>query len=86
MRISILVYANDIVLTDNNRKEIEKTPKWLEKWMDAYELTINYSKSAYTHNCDETMKPIYTQEKEISKIAKNESYLYLGIHFNIDLN
>ena len=85
MRISILVYANNIVLIDNNRKEIEKTLKWLEKWMNIYKLTINHNKSTYIYNCDETMEPIYVQGKEILKIVKNKSYLYLEIHLNIDL-
>ena len=54
--------------------------------MNTYGLTINYNKSAYTHNCGKAMEPMYAQGKEIPKIAKDKSYLYLGIHINIDLN
>ena len=54
--------------------------------MNTYGLTINHNKSTYTHNCNKTMEPMYAQGKEIPKIAKDESYLYLGIHINIDLN
>ena len=86
MKISILAYADDIILIGSNRKEIEKTLKRLEKWMNTYGLIINHNKSAYTHNCDKAMEPMYAQGKEIPKIAKDESYLYLGIHINIDLN
>ena len=67
-----------IVLIGSNRKKIEKILKQLEKWMNTYKLTINHNKSAYIHNYDEAMEPIYIQEKEI--------YLYLGIHLNIDLD
>ena len=59
MKISILAYANNIVLIGSSRKEIKKTLKQLEKWMNTYGLTINYNKSAYTHNCDKAMEPMY---------------------------
>ena len=32
------------------------------------------------------MEPIRAQGKEIPKIARNESYQYLGIYLNIDLD
>ena len=73
MKISILAYANDIVLIGSSRKEIEKTLKQLEKWMNTYGLTINHNKSAYTHNCNKAIEPMYAQGKEIPKIAKDES-------------
>ena len=86
MKINVLAYADDIVLIDSNRKEIEKTLKRLEKWMNTYGLTINHNKSAYTHNYNKAVESIYVQNKEIPRIAKNESYLYLGKYLNIDLN
>ena len=86
VKISILAYANDLVLIGSNRKEIEKILKWLEKWMNTYGLKINHNKSTYSHNSDRAMEPIHAQGKEIPKIARNELYQYLGIHLNINLN
>ncbi len=86
LKISILAYADDIILLGNNRNEINKITKWLTSWMDAYGLKVNHSKSGYTHNSPSKNQGIATQGHDIPTINKNESYLYLGININLDLN
>jgi exonuclease III len=84
-RINALAYCDDLLLIADNRKEMEEMLQTLGEWGIAHGFHVNENKSAYSHN-SETNLPIKIQGKTLPTLPPSDSYLYLGIWFNINLD
>ena len=82
LNISILLYADDIVLLAENEVNLQLMLSTLEKWCRDWKLDVNLKKSNVIHfrkkNLPETLfKFIYKQ----NEMLKTHEYKYLGILF-----
>jgi hypothetical protein len=86
VKIPILVFADNIALFTKNNEDMQKIFGITSDFCTHSGMDISPIKSAYTSkNTKKNIPPIY-KNKSIAKIRNNESYKYLGIEINIDLN
>ena len=85
-------YADDLVLTSNNHTDMQKMFDMVTQYYEFFGLEMSISdtkdKTAYTHNREHAgvSKSIKYLNKDISWLKQSESYRYLGVHINLDLN
>ena len=82
-RLSILLYADDIVLISENEKNLQKMLKLVDKWCSKWQMKVNISKTKVIHfrkiRKNETKYKFKIGENEIEKVA---CYKYLGVLFD----
>ena len=86
--VSILAYADDIVLISENKEEIQNMLKAVVDFLDFNNMSLNIAKdkSAYSMlNCPDPPQLFY-KDLAIPVIQKKESYTYLGIDINMRLD
>ena len=85
--ISILLYADDIVLLSANERDMQIIVNCLASWCNAWGLTINFNKSKMVHF---RAPSVHRSEVEIecgvSKLEFVDSYKYLGVLFTKHLD
>ena len=85
--ISILLYADDIVLLSANERDMQTIVNCLASWCNAWGLTINFNKSKMVHF---RAPSVHRSEVEIecgvSKLEFVDSYKYLGVLFTEHLD
>ena len=80
--VSILLYANDIVLLSDNEHKMQTMLDYLNKWCRTWGLTINFDKSKTVH-----FRAVSRVRTEFNFLCGNSSlklvdhYKYLGIVF-----
>ena len=83
LNISILLYADDIVLLAENEVNLQLMLSTLEKWCRDWKLDVNLKKSNVIHfrkkNLPETLFKFKYKQNEM---LKTHEYKYLGILFN----
>jgi hypothetical protein len=85
-RIASLAYCDDIVLLAHTHQHMVQLTSMLESYGTTHNLIVNGSKSAYTNNSTTPTPHLTIHKQKIPSIAPSESYKYLGIYFNINLN
>jgi len=92
--IGILAFADDMaIISDENEKE-QKMMDIISEYCNYYGLSINYDgrdKSVYTNNTENiqhkiTFKDSEGKINELIKLKSDESYKYLGIYMNLNMN
>lgn len=82
--LSILVYADEIVLISNSEKKAKKQFKILMSFCNIMQININAKKSATMSNLPNFK--LFIKSQPIFNLNKTESYKYLGLWINLDLN
>jgi hypothetical protein len=91
MCISRLVYADDLVLIEKSRQEMEQMIHEMQKFSDYYGLEVNANKTEYTSrmpkgNNLQSIQPLCWREQPIKTLEPTEPYKYLGLWITADLN
>ena len=85
--ISILLYADDIVLISESEKSLQEMLDTVHRWCQKWQLGINCSKTQVIHfrksSEQETNFVFKIGDKHIEKVQK---YKYLGVELNSSLN
>ncbi len=78
--ISILAFADDIVIIAQNEKELEDILHCVEKWCKKWRLKINVDKTNVVHFRGKSTKPTdYNFLFDNNVLIKVDKYKYLGI-------
>ncbi len=81
--VSLLMYADDIVLISENERDLQLMLDTLEEWCQTWDVVINEQKSKIMHfrnKCTPVTKVKFTcGDKQIDKCAQ---YKYLGLMLN----
>jgi Reverse transcriptase (RNA-dependent DNA polymerase) len=86
INIPILTYMDDIVIISQNKNDLDKIIKKLNKYFSHYKMEVS-RKSVYTNNKkEEEMKEIYIQNTKVQTIKSNKAYKYLGFWTTVDNN
>jgi len=95
LAISNLAYADDMVLTTESNKEMQRALNIVNRFFNYYQLEISVKqkeKTVYTHNnkTESGLKLTYIdfngKNIEIPFLEPNEPYPYLGVWIALDLN
>ena len=82
-RISVLLYADDIVLISENETNLQKMLTIIDKWCSKWQMKVNPDKTKVIHfrkqKKKETNYKFQIGEKEIGKVS---CYKYLGVLFD----
>ena len=85
--ISILLYADDIVILAENEENLQKMITHLENWCNKWRLKINYSKTNLIHfRTRRKPRTHFIFRYEDVPLEVVEKYKYLGVYFNEFLN
>jgi hypothetical protein len=86
-RIPILAFADDTVLIAKNRAEMESIIQTTLQYFEVFAIEVNPSKSAYTYRSkNHIFDNIKLKEQHPKFLNTNQSYKYLGVHINLNLN
>ena len=85
--VSILLYADDIVLISESEESLQKMLDSVHNWCQKWQLNINCSKTQIVH----FRKKSESESKSKFKIGKSEiertnTYRYLGVELNYSLD
>ena len=88
LNIPILAYADDLVLISDNVLEISEMFKTVTDFLDFNNMKLNVDKDKSAYTCNFCMNPpnFFYRNKPIPFIQLNESYPYLGIDINLNLD
>ena len=85
--VSILLYADDIVLLSDNEEKLQTMLDCLNDWCHAWGLNINFNKSKAMHfRTPSVSKTEYLFLCGDSHLELVTQYIYLGVHFTEHLN
>jgi len=86
-KISILLYADDIVLISDSEVSLQRMIEILERWCAKWRMRINADKTQVMHcrrKNDAKTDFVFTYNHE--RINVTEQYRYLGVHINDTLD
>jgi ribonuclease HI/exonuclease III len=85
-KLNTLAFIDDIVVAADRRQSMEARAHKIECFANYYGIEFNQSKSAYTYRCQQVQPPLHLQGKTVETLEEHQSYRYLGIWVNLDLN
>jgi len=86
LTISVLAYADDIVLLASSRKDLIKMLQILKHNLDQYGININYDKSRYSSSLSVDTDIFLDKDHKLKYLHRSKSYRYLGLNINIQLD
>lgn len=89
--IPYTAFADDIVLYNSNKEIMNKYIHKCVEYLECYSMNFNYDKSIATGNKGNKGKPVMRdtttkQLKEMKWLTSSESFKYLGLDVNLDLD
>ena len=81
MKISVLLYADDIILLGSDEAELQSLLLSLQSWCNMWELEVNIEKSNVIHFRNPRKQCTnFTFKYNESEILKDSNYKYLGFY------
>jgi ribonuclease HI/endonuclease/exonuclease/phosphatase family metal-dependent hydrolase len=84
--ISILAYADDILLLAENSSDLQEMLNVVTEYLDSIDIKINLAKSAHTSNLPENRNQAQVYGLNLPALGKSAAYKYLGVWTCFDGN